>query len=367
MAILDRIQFQEATTFQLGVSELNESRVQIALWRKGVSRCQLCLYKYGKKQKIVMKPMSGLGIQNVFAVVITGEQLAERMNGLEYDFIIDGEHVTDPYAREISGREHFGKPRKHIHGKFVFSKFDWAGERWRHLPEQEMVMYQCHVRGFTKHASSKVGAPGTFAGLQEKIPYLKELGVNTILPLPLYDFDECMRDEEGNPTGKVNYWGYTGNAFYFAPKAGYSSGKTSACLELKTLIKTLHQNNMNLILDMYFADQTPEFILECLRNYVLEFHVDGFRINQESMDTSWLRRDPVLSHTKILGCSWESQPENRNRPVCYEKHSIAESSGNFHRKYRAKSPKFYLLSQINHSTIIKLCNVRRLRTGKRRI
>lgn len=100
----------------------------------------------------------------------------------------------------------------------------------------------------------------------------------------------------------------------FAPKAGYSSGKTSAVLELKTLIKALHQNNMNLILDMYFVDQTPEFILECLRYYVLEFHVDGFRINQESMDTSWLRMDPVLSHTKILGGNWGRQLENRKNP-----------------------------------------------------
>ena len=318
MAILDRIQLQKATTFRLGVSELSENRVQVALWRQGASRCQLCLYKHGKKQKITMKSMRESGIQDVFFLIITGEQLVERMNGLEYDFIIDGKHVTDPYAKEISGREHFGKPKKHVYGRFYFSRFDWTGEKWRPMPEHEMVMYQCHVRGFTKHASSGVRAPGTFAGLQEKIPYLKELGVNTIFPLPVYDFDECMRDEEGNPTGKLNYWGYSGNAFYFAPKSGYSSGKTSAVFELKTLIKTLHHNNMNLILDMYFVDQTPEFILECLRYYVLEFHVDGFRINQESMDTSWLRLDPVLSHTKILGGSWGRQLEDRKKPICYE-------------------------------------------------
>lgn len=318
MPILDKIQLQKAATFKLGVSNISENQVQAAFWRQGVSRCQLCLYKHGKKQKITMEPMRASGIQDVFSVIIEGERIAQRMNGLEYDFIVDGEHVADPYARVIAGRDYFGKPHKHIYGKFEFSPFDWTGERWRPLAEHQMVMYQCHVRGFTKHASSGVDAPGTFAGLQEKIPYLKELGVNTILPLPLYDFDECIRDEEGNPTGRVNYWGYTGNAFYFAPKTGYSSGRISAVEELKTLVKSLHQNHMNLILDMYFVDKTPEFILECLRYYVLEFHVDGFRINQESMDTSWLRLDPVLSHTKLLAGSWGRQPENRNRPVCYE-------------------------------------------------
>lgn len=318
MPILDKIQLQKAATFKLGVSNISENRVQAAFWRRGVSRCQLCLYKHGKKQKITMEPMRESGIRDVFSVIIEGEHITERMNGLEYDFIVDGEHVTDPYARVIAGRDHFGKPHRHIHGKFDFSSFDWTGERWRPLSEHEMVMYQCHVRGFTKHASSGVEAPGTFAGLQEKIPYMKELGVNTILPLPIYDFDECIRDDEGNPTGKVNYWGYTGDAFYFAPKTGYSSGRASAPEELKTLVKSLHQNHMNLILDMHFIDRTPEFILECLRYYVLEYHVDGFRINQETMDTSWLRLDPVLSHTKLLAGSWGRQPENRNHPVCYE-------------------------------------------------
>ena len=98
MAILDRIQLQKATTFRLGVSELSENQVQVALWQQGASRCQLCLYEHGKKQKITMKSMKESGIQDVFSVILTGEQLVERMNGLEYDFIIDGKHVTDPYA-----------------------------------------------------------------------------------------------------------------------------------------------------------------------------------------------------------------------------------------------------------------------------
>lgn len=318
MAILDKIQLQKATTFRLGVSKISEEQVQIAVWQPRVSRCQLCLYQHGQKQKITMTSMKELGVSDVFAVILSGKQIIRRLDGLEYDFISDGKHIIDPYAKAVSGREHFGKPKKLVRGKFDFSEFDWSGENRRNLPEHEMVLYQCHVRGFTRHASSGVDSPGTFAGLQEKIPYLKDLGVNTLLPLPIYDFEECMKNKEGTANGKINYWGYTGDAFYFAPKAGYSSGKNSPSTELKQLIKALHQNGMNLILDMYFADRTPEFILECLRYYVLEFHVDGFRINQDSMDTSWLRLDPVLSHTKIFGGSWGRQPENCEKPVCYE-------------------------------------------------
>ncbi|MCM1441732.1 MAG: alpha-amylase family glycosyl hydrolase, partial [Roseburia sp.] len=295
MAILDRIQLHKATTFQLGVTKISKDQVQIAVWQPRVSRCQLCLYQHGQKQKIAMPPMREFDMGDVFAVILSGEQITERMDGLEYDFIVDGSHIPDPYAKAVSGREHFGRPKKHIRGKFDFSEFDWTGENRKTLAEHEMVMYQCHVRGFTRHASSGVEYPGTFAGLQEKIPYLKELGVNTLLPLPFYDFDECIRDKEGVATGRVNYWGYIGDAFYFAPKTGYSSRRVSASEELKQLVRALHQNGMNLIMDMYFADRTPEFILQCLRYYVLEFHVDGFRINQESMDTSWLRLDPVLS------------------------------------------------------------------------
>lgn len=318
MAILDNIQLQKAATFQLGVVKINDDQVQVTLWQQGASVCQLRLHKQGQKQKINMNPMRELGLKDVFSVVIAGENVTERMSGLDYDFLVDGVQMLDPYAKEISGREKFGRPKKKIYAKFNFREFDWTGENWRRLSEREMILYQCHVRGFTKHSSSGVEAPGTFAGLQEKISYLKELGVNTLLLLPVYDFDECIRDAEGEPTGKVNFWGYTGDAYYFAPKSGYSAGNSCVVDELKQLIRALHQNGLNLIMDMYFTGRTTEFILQCLRYYVLEYHVDGFRINQDAMDTSWLRRDPVLSHVKILGNTWGHQPEDRGEAVYYE-------------------------------------------------
>lgn len=318
MTILDNIQFQKAAAFPLGVTKISEDQVQVVAWQKGASRCQLCLYRQGRKQKIAMESMAASGLQDIFSVMLSGRDVAGRLGGLEYDFLIDGEHIVDPYAREISGRDSFGKPKKNIRGRVVFSDFDWTGENWKKLEEHEMVLYQCHVRGFTRHGSSGVEAPGTFDGLREKVPYLKELGINTLLLLPVYDFDECMKDDEGSPIDKVNYWGYAGDAYYFAPKVGYSSRKISATAELQMLVKTLHQNGMNLILDMYFEGKSPEYILYCLRYYAFHFHVDGFRVNQQAMDTTWIRQDPFLSHVKILGNSWREQPDDKGRAICYE-------------------------------------------------
>lgn len=293
--------------FSLGVTVHGENQIQFTVWKPNVSSCQLRLYKEGKiYHKFAMRSMEYAGIHDIFSVVLEGEDIPIQtvLNGMDYDFVSDGEVFNDRYAKEISGRSHFGKRHGKIRGRLVFDDFNWKGENWHKLQNRDMILYQCHVRGFTKHSSSGVKAPGTFCGLQEKIPYLKELGVNTLLLLPIYDFDEWMKDDEGNEIGKINYWGYGKNAYYFAPKAGYGAGRTGVVRELKTLVKALHQNGMNLILDMYFVGQTPEFILQCLRYYVLEFHVDGFRINQDAVDASWLQRDPVLSHVKLVGNSW---------------------------------------------------------------
>lgn len=313
MAISDKVQIKTRThsiqggMFSLGVTVHGENQVQFTVWKPNVSSCQLRLYKEGKiYHKFTMRPMESVGIDDIFSVVLEGDEIPVKtvLNGMDYDFVADGEVFNDRYAREISGRSHFGKKHGRIRGHLVFDDFNWRGENRRNLPARDMILYQCHVRGFTKHSSSGVKEPGTFRGLQEKIPYLKELGINTLLFLPIYDFDEWMKDDEGNEIGKINYWGYGKDAYYFAPKAGYGSGSTGVSRELKTLVKTLHQNGMNLILDMYFVGQAPEFILQCLRYYVLEFHIDGFRVNQDAVDAAWLQRDPVLSHVKLLGNSW---------------------------------------------------------------
>ena len=303
----------EGSAFSLGVTVQGDNRVQFMVWRPGVSSCQLRLYQKGKLyHKFNMDSMVHLGMKDVFSIVLEGENVRtmEFLHGMDYDFSGDGEIFNDIYAKEVSGRNIFGKKHGKVRGRLVFDNFSWKDENWQRLSARDMILYQCHVRGFTKHSSSGVKAPGTFRGLQEKIPYLKELGVNTLLFLPVYDFDEWMKDEEGNEIGKINYWRYEKDAFYFAPRASYGSGEKGVVRELKEMVKALHQNGMNLILDMYFFDQSPEFILQCLRYYALEFHIDGFRINQDAIDAAWLQKDPVLSHVKLLGNTWR-EPERQ--------------------------------------------------------
>lgn len=313
------IQIDRGSATVPGVCVKDANEVQITIWCKDETSCTLNIYKENKRVwKIPMPSLAEQGMGDIFSVSLKADNVQECLSGLSYEFC--GKNVTyqDPYAKAVAGREQFGKKKGHVRGVFCFDAFDWSDEKRTDIDAREMVLYQCHVRGFTKHKSSKVKYPGTFSGLQEKIPYLKELGVNTLLLMPAYDFDEVMKQPGEKSEQKINYWGYTKEAFYFAPKAGYCSGEKSPVIELKELVKALHQNGMNLIMDMHFENQTPNFILECLRFYAVEYHVDGFRINQNCMDTSWLKNDPILSHKKLLGWGWEEQPEDCKKEKLFE-------------------------------------------------
>lgn len=291
----------------MGVTKISTDEVQVSVWYQGASQCDLCIYTDHKKQVYPMAPAKEQGMPDYFTLCLRGENITGKLQGACYDFVTDTTHFVDPFAREIAGRDHFGRKSGRLRGRFDFAEFDWSSENWQRIAARDLILYQCHVRGFTKHSSSGVSHPGTFSGMQEKIPYLKELGVNTLLLLPAYDFDEWMREDDGIRVKKINYWGYGNDAFYFAPKAGYGSGEVPVTAEFQQLVKALHQNGMNLFLDMHFVDQTPSFILSCLRYYATRFHVDGFCINQGCVDVAWLRQDPVLSHVKLIGEGWDEQ------------------------------------------------------------
>lgn len=319
MALLENIQIGRGSAFPLGVARTGKDQIQITVWSPKAADCRLCIYRQGKRlDKIKMYSMEKEGLEDIFSILLSGKNIQKKLDGLEYDFLSDGKRLQDVYARAVSGREKFGKKKGKVRARFAFHEFDWSGENRRRLKKDEMVLYQCHVRGFTKHASSGVKAPGTFSGLREKIPYLKELGVNTLFLLPVYEFNEHMEDVNEKGEKKINYWGYTKDAFYFAPKAGYTTPGENACKEFQQMVYALHQNGMNLILDMYFSGQTPGFILQCLRYYALYFHVDGFRINQDCMDISWFHDDPVLSHLMLLGNGWQECPEEAGGGKLYE-------------------------------------------------
>ncbi len=270
--------------------------------------CSLLLYRKGKKEPEAAISMEGSGQYGDLRSVLVKGLPADRY---EYNYEIEGKVVTDPYACRIAGRESFGKPVKEeeLRGRICPGVFDWEGDRPLRLPYEEVVAYAAHVRGFTKHGTSRVKAKGTFAGLQEKIPYLKELGINQLELMPVYEFSELASMDspelkkyaplDGGET-RINYWGYSPKAYYFAPKASYAASDNPV-QELKELVKELHKNGIELILEFYFPKGTKaSLVLSCIRYWVVEYHIDGVHINRDNAPVEALAQDPLLSHTKIL-------------------------------------------------------------------
>ena len=176
----------------------------------------------------------------------------------EYNFMSDGKIVADPYARILTGREKWadrkraGKP---VQCRVLSEAFDWEDDANPEIPYADTILYKLHVRGFTAHASSNVSARGTYAGIVEKIPYLKDLGITAVELMPVTEFDEVMMSSPGNgfhdakpePTGYINYWGY-GPSYLYTVKSAYAShGEMSAESEFKTLVKELHRAGIECI------------------------------------------------------------------------------------------------------------------------
>ncbi|MFI5531464.1 glycogen debranching protein GlgX [Kitasatospora sp. NPDC051853] len=260
--------------------------------------------------------------------------------------------LLDPYAKAVTGRDTWGEepdwnsPNQY-RARLTADHFDWQGDHPLRLPAKDLVVYELHVRGFTRHESAGVAAPGTFAGLREKIPYLKELGVNCVELMPVFEFDEFENSRTSPTTGDLllNYWGYSTVGF-FAPKAGYAAGGAAGRQreEFKELVRDLHANGIQVILDVVFNHTaegnehgptihfrgldnstyyqlTPEgyyqnfsgtgntfncnnpvvrdYILSCLRYWASEYHVDGFRFDLASIldrgeDGAPLENPPLL-------------------------------------------------------------------------
>lgn len=288
--------------------------------------CSLLLYKKGKKEVEASIPMeSSIRYGDLRSVLVKGLP-AEKY---EYNYRIEEQVVTDPYACHITGREHFGKPVKEeeLRGRIISDNYDWEDDKPLMLPFEEVVAYGTHVRGFTKHPTSKVKKKGTFAGIQEKIPYLKQLGINQLELMPVYEFSELesMNNspewmkyapiEEANV--RLNYWGYTPRAYYFAPKASYAASDDPV-KELKDLVKELHRNGIELILEFYFPKGTKaSLVLDCVKYWVLEYHIDGIHINRDYAPVEALAHEPLLAHTKLLteGFSLDEIYEEKTLPA----------------------------------------------------
>lgn len=307
----------------LGVSRQKEA-LNFAVEVKEGKQCTLLLYKCGENvpmEKIPMKEEAGTGTVRCVMLSDLPAQVCE------YNYEIDGKIVTDPYAKGIAGRERWNDqvdftPHQ-VRGKIPQKEeYPWENDCPLRIPEEDVIAYSLHVRGFTRHSSSKVKKKGTFRGVMEKLPYLKELGINQIQCMPVYEFEERGR--------KVNYWGY-GEGFFFAPKASYAADH-DAQKELKELVKTCHREGIEVVLDFPFTAQTRFQIVEdCLRYYVMEYHIDGFLLNPYQVPVEFLRRDPVLSGTKLL-IKDESFQNTMRRFLKGDEGMIASVAEQFRRK-----------------------------------
>ena len=286
----------------------------------------------------------------------------------------DGDNILmDPYARTTSGREEWGvEPNWELQyqhrSRISFDDFDWEGDSPLEIKDEDLVIYEMHVRSFTQSETSGVKFRGTYAGIVEKIPYLKKLGINAVELMPVFEFDEFENSRIHPDTGErlYNYWGYSTVAF-FAPKAGFAStGKFGMQVdEFKQLVKELHRANIEVILDVVFNHTaegneygpsisfkgldnkiyymlTPEgyyynfsgtgntlncnnpvvrnLVLDCLRYWASEYHIDGFRFDLASIlgRDPWgaplnnppllesLAFDPILSSCKLIAEAWDA-------------------------------------------------------------
>lgn len=293
--------------------------------------CSLLLYPSKKQQgpqepeRIPFPEEGRMG--DVWEMTVYGRDL-ERY---EYGFEADGKPFADPCGRQFSGREDWGSleaAREVLRTPVKEPPFDWEGDEPLRLPYEDCVVYRLHVRGFTKHPSSGVRGKGTFQGITEKIPYLKELGVTTLELLPVSEFSEVIVPEhtagspygKPEPDGRLNYWGYT-PSFARAPKASYAGKGKNPQTEFKKLVKALHQAGIELVIELYFDGREPaEYVAETVRHWVREYHVDGVHLTGQA--PAWLlARDPYLADTKLWAVSWDESQAAPGRPRRLAEHN----------------------------------------------
>lgn len=347
----------------------------------GATRCTLLLFK-----PQAPKPYARIPFPDSYRIGDTYSMLVFdiKPDEFEYAFSFDGPYepakgllfneenvLLDPYSRAVTGQRKWGeKPEEgkdfEYRARVVKSSFDWGNIKQLEQPFEDLVIYETHVRGYTKDKSSGVSAPGTFAGLKDKIPYLKDLGINAVELMPIFEFDEMESARVVDGVQLYNYWGYNTVSF-FAPNTSYAFNEehNHEGDELKSLIKALKENGIEVILDVVFNHTaegnemgpcfsfkgidnnvyymlTPDahyynfsgcgnvmncnhpvvrsFIIDCLRHWAIEYRVDGFRFDLASIlgrDQNGapmanppilesLAFDPVLGKMKLIAEAWDA-------------------------------------------------------------
>lgn len=346
----------------------------------GATSCELLLFKRKACEPYAVLPFPRhYRTGNVYSMIVFGLDIEE----FEYAYRLDGpynplkgllfdknRYLLDIYAKAVTGQSVWGYKNPdgcQYKARVVRNDFDWGRSGNPLIPMEDLIIYELHVRGFTRHATSGVTYPGTFAGLIEKIPYLKELGINAVELMPIFEFDEMQGYREvPDGTPLLDYWGYNTVSF-FAPNSSYAGivEYNREGTELKTLIKALHDNQIECFLDVVFNHTaegneygpffsfkgfdnniyymlTPDgkyynfsgcgntlncnhpivqqMILECLRYWTTAYHIDGFRFDLATIlgrneDGSPMSKPPllqslafdaILGDVKLIAEAWDA-------------------------------------------------------------
>ena len=288
-----------------------ENGFHISIARK-TKRCFVLLYKRNVKEPVLKLEIPSeykrgdVWEADIFLCDDKGKTIS--LENIEYNFEDDKGVYADPYGKAFSGRDSFGKRAKEgcvRRSPLCIADFDWESDK---LPDRDIsddIIYKIHVRGFTKDDSSKTLHPGTFDAIIEKIDYIKALGANTLLLMPAQEYEEIMDSNIGIYKNKrstalrVNYWGYT-PAYAFAPKASFCKKKSRNPInEFKNMIKQLHKEDIAVIIELYFEGcESISYVLDVIRWWRLEYHIDGIRIVGRA-DIKSIYNDPYLSGLKI--------------------------------------------------------------------
>ncbi len=375
------LEYRVGRVFPFGASLVEDNGVNFSIFSSEAKSCSLLLFHHGDRKPYAELPFPDeFRIGNVFTMMVFGIPIETTEYGYRFDgvnnpragLLYDRKRVLlDPYAKSVSGRSVWGrKPAdtgSFVHrGQIIREDYDWEGDKPLETPLEDLVIYEMHVRGFTQDDSSGVHHRGTFAGIVEKIPYLKWLGVNCVELMPVFEFDELEYAGDKKRGSLLNYWGYS-TVCFFAPKAGYAASAPFGMEadEFKNMVKKLHQNGIEVILDVVF-NHTAEgnengpvisykgidnrtyymlendgkyqnltgcgntmncnkavvrnHILDCLRYWVYAYHIDGFRFDLASILTrgkdgtplvsppliDTLAHDTVLGRTKLIAEAWDA-------------------------------------------------------------
>ena len=299
---MDRI-MEKGTPLPLGVQAYKDG-INFA-YVSATENCGVVLFDKKTKHEFARLPfLKENRIGNVYTMFVRDVN-AEK---LAYCFYEEDRLLPDEKGKAFLGGIPYGSAKREQPVKLAIlppARYDWGEDRTQEIPYEDSIVYCLHVRGFTRHKSSEVKARGTFAGLTEKLPYLKELGITTLELQPVYEFEEVEEHRENRfgdmdrpaPIRK-NYWGYTAG-YYYSPKTSYACSK-DAVTEFKDMVKSIHQNGMEVIMQFYFTDRVRvQEQLEILRHWVLEYHVDGFHLKGANIWAEIPAQDPVLARTKL--------------------------------------------------------------------